>query len=161
MCLPSGTRLAAAGSHSRPQSGISKCHEWAVGAGRQRSTRRTDILWARYSQCPIQGSNAKAHYPGQTVHPRRAQADFRHCLEDADDLVRLLPKMLPHIDLGVALYRGESVGCLALIDHRGPPIDMANFAPLADARAWARYAMTWCLPSTRSTACMCAALTGN
>jgi len=73
---------------------------------------------------------------GRPFTPEERKQILDYCLEDADDLVRLLPKMLPHIDLGVALYRGESVGCLALIDHRGPPIDMANFAPLADARAW-------------------------
>ena len=51
-------------------------------------------------------------------------------------MVRLLPKMLPHINLRQALYRGEFVGCLALIDHRGPPIDMDIFPSLADERTW-------------------------
>src|SRR6516165_2652489 len=44
--------------------------------------------------------------------------------------------MLPHINLRQALYRGEFVGCLALIDHRGPPIDMDIFPSLADERTW-------------------------
>jgi len=51
-------------------------------------------------------------------------------------VARLLPKMLPHINLRQALYRGEFVGCLALIDHRGPPIDMDIFPSLADERTW-------------------------
>ena len=51
-------------------------------------------------------------------------------------MARLLPKMLPHINLRQALYRGEFVGCLALIDHRGPPIDMDIFPLLADERTW-------------------------
>src|SRR5262249_16780769 len=59
-----------------------------------------------------------------------------YCLGDVDSLIRLLPKILPHIDLRVALYRSEFVACLALIDHRGPPIDMSIFPQLADARAW-------------------------
>src|SRR5437868_3341187 len=53
-----------------------------------------------------------------------------------DDLERLLSKILPHIDLGVALYRGESVAAAALMEHRGVPLDMEGFSQLADKHTW-------------------------
>jgi hypothetical protein len=63
-------------------------------------------------------------------------AILKYNLGDASDLLRLLPRMLPHIDLRQALYRGEFVGCLARMEHRGVPIDMDIFPSLADERIW-------------------------
>jgi DNA polymerase-1 len=60
-----------------------------------------------------------------------------YCQSDVDALAELLVKMLPDIDLGVALYRGASVATAALMEHRGVPIDMEIFSQLQDPRKWA------------------------
>lgn len=60
-----------------------------------------------------------------------------YCGEDVDALAALLPRMLPEIDLGIALYRGASVAAAACMEHRGVPIDMEIFSQLRDKRAWA------------------------
>ena len=60
-----------------------------------------------------------------------------YCASDVDALAKLLVKMLPDIDLGVALYRGASVAAAALMEHRGVPIDMEIFPQLQDKQTWA------------------------
>src|SRR6266566_3183310 len=53
-------------------------------------------------------------------------------------LKRLLPEMLPSIDLPIALYRSEFSGPVsALMEYRGVPIDMEIFGRLRDKRIWA------------------------
>ena len=59
-----------------------------------------------------------------------------YCLSDTDALAKLLEKILPDIDLGVALYRGASVAAAALMEHRGVPIDMNIFLQLQDTQKW-------------------------
>jgi DNA polymerase I len=59
-----------------------------------------------------------------------------YCAEDVEMLIRLLIKLLPHIDLPLALHRGESVGCLARSEHIGVPVDMKIFPELADKKTW-------------------------
>jgi DNA polymerase-1 len=61
---------------------------------------------------------------------------LRYGAGDVDALVRLLPKMLPSIDLDIALHRGEFVACLARMEQRGVPIDPEIFPQIADERAW-------------------------
>jgi len=55
---------------------------------------------------------------------------------DVDALVKLQPKILSDTDLDLALHRGESVAVLALMEHRGVPIDREIFPLLTDKRAW-------------------------
>jgi hypothetical protein len=62
---------------------------------------------------------------------------LKYCASDIDALVPLLAKMLPYIDLGIALYRGKSVAVAAVMEHRGVSIDMAVFPRLQDKRTWA------------------------
>jgi DNA polymerase I len=62
---------------------------------------------------------------------------LKYGASDVDALVRLLPKMLPDIDLERALHRGAFVAASALMEHRGVPIDMEIFRLLADRRMWA------------------------
>jgi DNA polymerase I len=59
-----------------------------------------------------------------------------YCAEDIEALRTLLSKLLPHIDLPVALHRGESVAALARSEHAGVPIDMEIFPELADETTW-------------------------
>jgi hypothetical protein len=61
---------------------------------------------------------------------------LNYCAEDVEMLRQLLFKLLPHIDLPIALHRGEFVGCLARSEHVGVPIDMEIFPPLADKKTW-------------------------
>ena len=61
---------------------------------------------------------------------------LKYCESDTDALRRLLPEILPHINLKVALYRGEFVAVNACMEHRGVPIDMEIFPRLRDKHAW-------------------------
>jgi DNA polymerase I len=73
---------------------------------------------------------------GWPFTPEERQRVLQYCESDVDALRRLLPKMLPRIDPGIALYRGEFVAASALMEHRGVPIDMAMFTKLSDPCVW-------------------------
>ena len=47
-----------------------------------------------------------------------------YCESDVDALARLLPAMLPHLDLPRALLRGRYMAAAAAMEHNGVPIDM-------------------------------------
>ena len=72
---------------------------------------------------------------GRSHAAERAEI-LRYCASDAEAMARLLPKMLPHIELPVALYRGAFVAALARMEHAGVPIDMDIFPQLADKEVW-------------------------
>jgi len=59
-----------------------------------------------------------------------------YCIGDVQDLSKLLLKLLPYIDLPLALHRGEFVAALARSEHVGVPIDMGIFSQLADTKTW-------------------------
>jgi DNA polymerase-1 len=59
---------------------------------------------------------------------RTALLDY--CAEDVTALTRLLPAMLPRIDLPRALLRGRYAWAVAAMEHRGIPIDTATFQHL-------------------------------
>jgi hypothetical protein len=61
---------------------------------------------------------------------------LNYCAEDVEMLRQLLFKMLPHIDLPIALHHGEGVAAKALSEHIGVPIDMEIFPDLADKKCW-------------------------
>jgi hypothetical protein len=61
---------------------------------------------------------------------------LKYCASDVDAMVRLWPKLLPQIDLPIALYRGAFVTALARMEHAGVPIDREIFDRLADKNAW-------------------------
>ncbi len=63
-----------------------------------------------------------------TEDERRALLDY--CAEDVDALERLLPRMLPKIDLPRALLRGRYGWAVAAMEHRGVPIDVPMFEHL-------------------------------
>jgi DNA polymerase I len=73
---------------------------------------------------------------GWPFSPEEQQQILTYCGSDIDALRRLLPHMLPEIDLGVALYHGEFAAASALMEHRGVPIDMDVFVQLADKETW-------------------------
>jgi DNA polymerase-1 len=53
-----------------------------------------------------------------------------YCAGDVDALTRLLPAMLPRIDLPRALLRGRYMATAAAIEHNGTPIDTETREPL-------------------------------
>lgn len=65
-----------------------------------------------------------------TPEERRALLDY--CQSDVDALSRLLPAMLPHIDMPRALLRGRYMAAAARMEHRGTPIDTVTFALLRE-----------------------------
>jgi len=58
-----------------------------------------------------------------------------YCAEDVAALARLLPAMLPQIDLPRALLRGRYAWAVAAMEHRGIPLDVPTFEHLK--RRWA------------------------
>ena len=58
-----------------------------------------------------------------------------YCESDVSALSRLLPAMLPNIDVPRALLRGRYMAAVAAIEHNGVPIDVAALARLR--RHWA------------------------
>ena len=51
-----------------------------------------------------------------------------YCEGDVDALARLLPAMLPKIDLPRALLRGRYMAAAARMEHAGVPIDQEKLA---------------------------------
>ncbi len=65
-----------------------------------------------------------------TADERAALLDY--CATDVYALARLLPAMLPRIDLPRALLRGRYMKAAAAMEHNGVPIDTAALAQLRD-----------------------------
>jgi hypothetical protein len=63
-----------------------------------------------------------------TEEERVAILDY--CRSDVDALEQLLPKMLPHIELEAATFRGRYMGGLSAVEHHGPPLDMERLGRL-------------------------------
>jgi len=61
------------------------------------------------------------------------QALLDYCQTDVDALARLLPKMLPAIDLPRALLRGRYMTAAARMEWTGVPIDVATLNTLRDS----------------------------
>jgi hypothetical protein len=73
---------------------------------------------------------------GWPFTPEERQKILQYCYSDVDALARLLPKILPEIDLNIALYHSEFAAVSALMEHHGVPIDMEIFPQLADENTW-------------------------
>lgn len=58
------------------------------------------------------------------------EALLAYCAEDVAALARLLPAMLPRIDLPRALLRGRYAWACAAMEHRGIPLDVPAFEHL-------------------------------
>jgi DNA polymerase I len=56
--------------------------------------------------------------------PDEQTAILDYCEADVDALARLLPAMLPRIDLPRALLRGRYMAAAAIMEHNGTPIDL-------------------------------------
>ncbi len=57
---------------------------------------------------------------------------LEYCRSDVDSLERLLPKMLPSIDLPRALLRGRYMAATARMEHTGVPIEIETLRQLRD-----------------------------
>src|SRR6476620_6651795 len=62
---------------------------------------------------------------------------LKYCVFDVEAIARILPHILPLIDIDIALYHGEFATVSALMEYHGVPIDMEIFSQLADEKAWA------------------------
>jgi DNA polymerase I len=62
------------------------------------------------------------------------EAIVEYCESDVTALGRLLPAMLPRIDLPRALLRGRYMGAAAIMEHTGVPIDMPTLELLREHR---------------------------
>lgn len=65
-----------------------------------------------------------------SAEERRAILDY--CESDVDALARLLPAMLPRIDLPRALVRGRYMAAAASMEYTGVPIDLSTLALLRE-----------------------------
>lgn len=73
---------------------------------------------------------------GWPFTPEEQAQITRYCAGDVKPLFKLLERVLPDIDLSVALCWGEFAAVSAKMQHRGVPIDAENFAQLADKNVW-------------------------
>jgi DNA polymerase-1 len=73
---------------------------------------------------------------GWPFTPDERRQILEYCASDIDALAHLLARMLPEIDLRIALHHGEFAAVSALMEHDGVPIDMEIFSQLADERTW-------------------------
>jgi len=73
---------------------------------------------------------------GWPFTPAERERILSYCAGDVEALVQLLPRVIPGIDLGTALYWGKFVAASAAMQHRGVPIDMAIYPQLADKNIW-------------------------
>ena len=56
------------------------------------------------------------------------EAILNYCEEDVAALKRLLPALLPHVDMPRALLRGRFMAAAAVMEHNGVPIDVPTLA---------------------------------
>jgi DNA polymerase family A len=73
---------------------------------------------------------------GWPFTPEERRQILLYCESDVGALRRLLPHILPEIDLGIALHHGEFAAASTLMEHHGVPIDMDVFVQLADQEIW-------------------------
>jgi hypothetical protein len=64
-------------------------------------------------------------------HHTRAEV-LDYCATDVDALIKLLPAMLPHIDLPRALLRGRYMAAAAAMEYHGVPIDVETLVRLRE-----------------------------
>lgn len=64
--------------------------------------------------------------------PEEARALLDYCESDVNCLARLLPKMVPRIDLPRALLRGRYMVAAARMEHAGTPIDVPRLHELRE-----------------------------
>jgi DNA polymerase I len=78
-----------------------------------------------------------AHYKAQMIElilrgppwtEEEWQAILDYCAGDVGALERLLPAMLPYIDLPRALFRGRYMGALAVVENYGVPLDVPRIS---------------------------------
>ena len=62
---------------------------------------------------------------------------LRYCVLDVEAIARILPYLLPLIDVDIALYHGEYATVSAAMEYHGVPVDMEIFSQLADKETWA------------------------
>jgi hypothetical protein len=69
---------------------------------------------------------------GGPYSPEDRAAILDYCQGDVDALARLLPAMLPQLDLPRALLRGRYMAAVSAMEHVGTPIDGSTFTRLRE-----------------------------
>lgn len=69
---------------------------------------------------------------GGPYTPDEQTALLSYCESDVIALQRLLPALLPHLDLPRALIRGEYLKSLARVERRGVPVDVERYRLLTE-----------------------------
>ena len=100
-------------------------------SGRQ-PARRSDLFWLRHHGRGREEGNAEAIGGGTWSRARHAEEILDYCETDVDALERLLPAMLPRIDLPRALLRGRYMAAAAAMEYNGVPIDVPTLELLRE-----------------------------
>jgi DNA polymerase I len=69
---------------------------------------------------------------GSPYSDAERQALLDYCAADADALVRLLPRLLPRLDMPRAVLRGRFMKAVAHMEHNGIPVDVPALALLGE-----------------------------
>lgn len=78
-------------------------------------------------------ANRKLALRGGPRTPTEMAALLDYCEKDVEALVKLLPRMVPRLNLGLALLRGRYMVAAARMEHRGVPIDVPALLTLRQA----------------------------
>ena len=73
---------------------------------------------------------------GWPFTPAEYEQILAYNMSDVESLARVLPKILPEIDLDVALYWGEFAAVSAVMQHNGVPINMEIYPQLMGKKTW-------------------------
>ena len=119
--------LASARSNSRPFYRVSCGYQWREGCAKQRAANRADLLRTGWDWRRGKGGNAEVDTHRRAWSRGEMRDILEYCQSDVDALRRLLPAMLPRIDLPRALYRGRSMAAVASIERNGTPVNTGRF----------------------------------
>lgn len=73
---------------------------------------------------------------GWPFTPAEREQILTYNMSDVESLARVLPRILPEIEIDVALHWGEFAAVSALMQHHGVPINMRISPQLADKKIW-------------------------
>ena len=132
--LLSRARLADAGAHPRPLRRIPRPRQWLADPRRLQAPRGAFLLRPRHASAPPKRTRCKRRSAlalGAAAITTRAEI-LDYCESDVVALERLLPAMLPRIDLPRALLRGRYMAAAAAMEYHGTPIDAEMLARLRE-----------------------------
>ena len=115
--------LANAGAHPRPVHRVQEFHQ-RIARRKQQADSRSRNISVSTPSARIQVQMIDLILRGPPWTEEEWQAILDYCAGDVYALERLLPAMLPYIDLPRALFRGRYMGNLAVVESFGVPVDV-------------------------------------